>query len=163
MAFHPLTGIFGAGVLIVIFRLENKKIYMKKYVVGFAFTRDGKMIALIEKQKPDWQKGNFNGIGGKIEETDFEPIDAMYREFKEETGVSVHWHPFAIMKGKDWICYCYKAFDNEISKCRTIESEKVEVMAVDTALNVKPIISNLKWLINLALDENAPSFVNVEY
>jgi 8-oxo-dGTP diphosphatase len=57
---------------------------MKCYVVGFAFDSRG-WFAMIEKQHPDWQKGLWNGIGGKIEKDEI-PVDAMVREFHEEAG-----------------------------------------------------------------------------
>ncbi len=40
----------------------------KHYVVTFLFTPDLQKVWLIEKQKPEWQKGCLNGIGGKIED-----------------------------------------------------------------------------------------------
>ena len=60
---------------------------MKQYVLGFAFSRDKKDIILISKLNPEWQKGKLNGVGGKVEFEDASPMDAMYREFKEETGI----------------------------------------------------------------------------
>lgn len=43
---------------------------MKEYVLGFAFNRERTKIVLILKNRPDWQKGKYNGIGGKIEPSD---------------------------------------------------------------------------------------------
>lgn len=60
---------------------------MKKYVVVFLFDKQFENVWLIEKQKPEWQKGCLNGIGGKIEEGEF-PLQAAYRELEEESGVS---------------------------------------------------------------------------
>ena len=37
------------------------------YVLGFAFSKSGQMVLLIWKNKPEWQRGKMNGIGGKIE------------------------------------------------------------------------------------------------
>lgn len=62
---------------------------MKKYVVGFFFTPDMKSVWLITKQKPEWQKGCLNGIGGKIEDTDVDAHAAMIREIKEEADVNL--------------------------------------------------------------------------
>lgn len=55
-----------------------------KYVIGFAFVGDD--VLLIQKTKPDWQAGRFNGVGGKIEAHEH-PHVAMHREFMEETGI----------------------------------------------------------------------------
>lgn len=40
---------------------------MKRYVAGFLFNKEGNQVALIEKQRPEWQKFQLNGIGGHIE------------------------------------------------------------------------------------------------
>lgn len=62
---------------------------MKKqeYVVSFIFTPSMAKVWLIEKLKPEWQKGLLNGIGGKIEEGEL-PLEAAYRELKEEAGLT---------------------------------------------------------------------------
>ena len=39
----------------------------KYYVLGFLFSPDCKRVALIIKNRPDWQAGFLNGIGGKID------------------------------------------------------------------------------------------------
>ncbi len=58
------------------------------YVVGYAFSPDGKEVALIEKLRPDWQAGKYNGIGGKVEPGE-RRCQAMSREFGEEAGVYI--------------------------------------------------------------------------
>ena len=51
---------------------------MNNYVLGFAFNKNFREVLLILKNKPQWQKGLYNGIGGKIEEGEL-PIEAMVR------------------------------------------------------------------------------------
>lgn len=143
---------------------------MINYVVGFAFSRNKKDIVLIEKQKPEWQKGKFNGVGGKVDTEDVSPMAAMIREFKEETGVTiaeaetraaVHggnyadgWHHFATLIFEECNLYCFRAYTNSIYQCGTIEEEKIQVTGVYEALSMLPIIPNLKVLIPMALDED---------
>lgn len=55
------------------------------YVAGFLFSENLLSVALIRKEKPAWQKGCLNAIGGKIEENET-PFEAMKREFTEEAG-----------------------------------------------------------------------------
>lgn len=133
---------------------------MIKYVVGFAFSRNKTEVVLILKQKPDWQAGKLNGIGGKIEELDQSPHHAMSREFAEETGVKIPmilWHRFAVLKGIDYKAelHCFRLFTNRIYLCKSMEQEEIRRMSVDTLFN-HPIIAmnNLKVLIPMALDEN---------
>jgi len=90
---------------------------MKKYVSGLMFSEDRTKVALIRKNKPDWQKCLLNGIGGKIEDSDYvvmpnDSMDAEFsekeaslnsicREFLEETGVTTDcsdWDVFLTMK-----------------------------------------------------------------
>ena len=58
------------------------------YVVGYCFQRDLGAVTLIEKIKPTWQRGKYNGVGGKIEPGETAP-EAMSREFFEEAGVLI--------------------------------------------------------------------------
>jgi 8-oxo-dGTP pyrophosphatase MutT (NUDIX family) len=86
-----------------------------EYVVGFAFDTYGR-VALIRKNRPEWQAGQLNGIGGHVEtaceRSDHinsrhdaacrghleDPYVAMVREFEEETGRRVEgWQKFVVM------------------------------------------------------------------
>ena len=57
-----------------------------RYVVSFIFSPDFERVWLIEKQRPAWQKGYLNGIGGKIEEGE-SAFHAAHRELHEEAGI----------------------------------------------------------------------------
>lgn len=125
---------------------------MKKYyVAGFLFSEDYSKIVLIRKNKPAWQAGALNGVGGKIELSDDSPLMAMIREFKEETGMEVKsWVEFCKLTGKDFEVYFFKA-TGDISKVQTMEEEKIETH--DTSyVYAEELIQNLHWLIPLALD-----------
>lgn len=56
------------------------------FVVVLPFNADRSQLVLIEKTRPKWQKGLYNGPGGHIEPNEF-PVDAAVRELHEETGV----------------------------------------------------------------------------
>ena len=70
-----------------------------QYVLIFAFNA-GKVL-LRMKQKPDWQSGKWNGLGGTVEPQDREFAEDMYttvytaqmaaagRKFDDETGLEV--------------------------------------------------------------------------
>lgn len=124
------------------------------YCLGFLFDDRGFQVALILKQKPAWQAGKYNGIGGKVEDTE-SPFDAMVREFREEAGVLVEdWYAFAVMDGSDFSVTCYRAFSSEaLAKVRSMEREKVKVFPLPI---VGKCMRNLSWLIPLALDRDTP-------
>lgn len=122
---------------------------MKTYVCGFAFGDDGK-VALIQKARPDWQKGLLNGIGGHVEEGEL-LHDAMEREFLEETGARVSdWELFATIIAPGYNCHFYRAFDVSLEELRTTTDE--EVFLVDAFALPENTIFNLRWLIPLAWD-----------
>jgi 8-oxo-dGTP pyrophosphatase MutT (NUDIX family) len=75
-----------------------------QYVLGFAFSEDLEYLLLIEKKRPKWQAGKLNGIGGKIDDNE-EPLDAMVREFKEETTISIppfRWKEYGHIAGPNY-------------------------------------------------------------
>lgn len=56
---------------------------MKSYCLGFVFY--DRKVLLLRKNRPKWQAGKLNGLGGHIEDNE-SPWSAMQREFQEETG-----------------------------------------------------------------------------
>lgn len=130
------------------------KTEITKYVAGFLFDETCEGVALILKQKPEWQKGLFNGIGGKVEEGEtFE--QAMEREFEEETGVIIfhdEWKPLCEIAGQDYVVKFYYGITDKLANCQTMEGEKVVIIAPEDLHNWK-VIENLRWLIPLAIDK----------
>jgi 8-oxo-dGTP diphosphatase len=133
-----------------------------RYVCGFAF--HGRGVVLIQKVKPEWQAGKFNGVGGKIESGET-PEQAMAREFKEETGVNSHpsdWEVFAqcVFRGADVIFL--RAFDEAFRFARTVTPEHVVHWSVDGLPD--NLIPNLRWLIPLALhNEPGREIIHINY
>ncbi len=130
-----------------------------RYVVGFAFTRSNKCVLLIEKTRPEWQKGKWNGIGGHIE-GDETPMEAMKREALEETGISsdFKWEHYATMRGEDFECF---VFAGRISEPPTAASDTGERLYVwPLPLKGLPRIANLHFLIEAALVRD--SFKHIE-
>lgn len=123
-----------------------------RFVLGFLFSEDGARVAAIIKKRPAWQAGALNGLGGKIEPGE-KPLDAMNREFREEAGVYVGlWTRFAELYGKDFEIIVFRAFsDASLHRVHTAGDESVVVIPIADAL-AEPRLSNLSWLIPLALD-----------
>ena len=128
---------------------------MLSYVTGFLFSEDLTHVVLLEKQSPTWQKGLFNGVGGKIEKGETS-IKAMSRECKEETGVTIpesKWKCFAhLTNPKYFELDIYFAISDLALTAKTMEKEKIHIFKTNDI--PKNIIPNLQWLIPMALDEN---------
>ncbi len=136
--------------------MNNLEFDNNYYTLGFLFSEDKKSVVLIEKTKPEWQKGLLNGVGGKIEELEM-PNYTIVREFKEETKATTFlsdWTLFANMIGEDFHVACYVAFNQKaFDDAKTNTEEKVYKVKIKD-LDFSKCVSNLSWLIPMALDEN---------
>lgn len=125
---------------------------MLRYVCGFYFNEDATKVALIRKNRPDWQAGKLNGIGGKCEEDDLTIWCSMVREFDEEAGVltdSNRWTWFHSEGEPDeWLCYFFYS-TGDLSRLRTMTDEVIEIHNVDDIFSL-PVIENLKHMIPTA-------------
>lgn len=60
----------------------------KQYVVILLFNEQHDRVLLIRKNRPQWQAGKLNGLGGKVEPSET-PHHAATRELKEEAMIIV--------------------------------------------------------------------------
>lgn len=128
----------------------------KKYVAGFMFSPDFENVVLIEKNKPEWQKGKYNAIGGKIEDGE-SPHNAMVREFEEETGIvtqTIDWNWLCCIGDENykvWFYWC--SAENWESHLSTTDEEVFHLPVKDLHTVRHYLIENLAWLIPLAIDK----------
>lgn len=130
------------------------------YTLGFAFSADRSKVVMIEKKTPAWQAGKLNGIGGKLEPGET-AIDAMCREFMEECGVRTEpqdWHYFTKIIGRFGNVFCYRMFDDKVLAAKTLLAEEVKIMDVSLDSFRQNSMTNIPWLLGIALDESQPIF-----
>ena len=133
-----------------------------RYVMGFAFNERRTSVMLIEKRHAENPRliGRLNGIGGKVEAGERD-IDAMCREFKEETGLVTaedSWRAYGELVTDYGATVVLFRFISD--KVLSIEGkgptdEPVMNYPVDrlVAHYFTRIMPNLAYLIPLALDE----------
>ena len=103
---------------------------MKHYTIGFVFNKAKDAVLLIKKRKPSWQAGYWNAPGGKIEQNET-PLQAICREFREETGV-VHAFEHALT----FVCPSGTVFVfSAISDHEEIMFEQLEIEQLELATN----------------------------
>jgi len=131
---------------------------MTDYVLGFAFNESMKQVVLVKKNRPDWQAGKYNGIGGKIEEGEC-ATDAMVREFKEETNVyikHVEWKDFGYIYGlhnkESFRIWCFRTVTNDVLQVETTTDEEIFVMPVSDALRLT-LVPNAAIMLTTALSD----------
>jgi 8-oxo-dGTP diphosphatase len=132
---------------------------MKRYVLGFCFSRDLTKVVLIQKTRPEWQAGRLNGIGGHIEDGET-PKMAMYREYREEADWNSHleWTSFGKLRNNEWEVHLFWAISDRTPHISMVSEEgKVASHKTSTVLD-KPTsegaapLPNLRYLIPMALN-----------
>ena len=132
-----------------------------KMTVGFIFNNDLSKVLLIKKNRPEWQDGFLNGVGGHmrpLEENrnDFEAC--WIREVKEETDLRIDksnitriGRIFSTNNGIIVVMYAYRLSKSEEStyKCEQMTDEEITWFNVDDLPKLKTI-ANLQHLIPLA-------------
>jgi 8-oxo-dGTP diphosphatase len=124
------------------------------YVAGFAFDEPGDHVLLVEKRRPAWQAGKLNGIGGKVEPGEL-PVEAMAREFEEETGVATtegEWREFAVVTtDKSRVhMFAVRLPRGRVETAKTTTDERIRVVLTGE-LHEWTTLPNLAWLVPMAL------------
>lgn len=128
---------------------------MKRYCLGFYFAQN--CVLLIHKNRPDWQKGKVNGIGGSVEAGET-AMCAILREFKEETGqetMGFQWKRVCTLVTEDRSeVFVFAAFGD-----RLFVPVQTDELCKWYPIKQMPdnIIPNLRWLVPVCL-ENAIHF-----
>lgn len=117
-------------------------------------------VLLIEKKKPAWQAGRLNGVGGKIEGVET-PVQAMVREFEEETSVKTtaeDWKMKVHLKGPDYEVFFFAA---NVHRIKGVGQPTEEIPRIVSAKHPPlyndadgrgAILYNLRWLLPLCGD-----------
>jgi 8-oxo-dGTP diphosphatase len=122
-----------------------------EYVVGFRIDPNKGRVVLVRKEKPAWQRGFLNGVGGKIEEGET-PEQAISREFWEEAGVEVtDWEKTIVLTGEKFQVSFFRSF-GDVESVRAMTDEKIVVHHIGD-LSALAVIPNLRWLIPMQLDD----------
>lgn len=126
-----------------------------EYVCAFAFDEERKNVALVRKARPDWQRGRWNGIGGKVEPHETAGL-AVRREFREETGLDISgWRHFATLTATPTgqVIHFFEVTTPALHMVRTATDEKIKVHEV-ARLRFEKCVTSVAWLIPLACDTN---------
>ena len=91
------------------------------YVVGIV--TDGSKILLLRKNNPDWQKGLYNGVGGKVD-LDETPFEAIIRECQKEVGLEIsNWseiETIPLQSGVDLTYFFAVIEEEELKKAQSL-------------------------------------------
>jgi 8-oxo-dGTP diphosphatase len=127
----------------------NRKFSVNRYVVGYLINSHTNEVCLIKKNRPPWQKGRLNGVGGHIEAGE-SPQEAMTREFFEEAGVTINWRQFLVVTGNGYELFCFtaKTDNTNLMNIHTVTDEIIGWYSIESLPD--NILPNLKWIIPMA-------------
>ena len=128
------------------------------YVLGFALEAGRPYpwgaVLLIRKQRPEWQRGFLNGLGGHVE-TGETALEAIRREFREEAGGMVEkWTHQVVLKDVEhdahvdvFHAFLARADLEMLAQFQPPGGESLQLHVVEYALRTQRCIPNLAWLI----------------
>lgn len=124
---------------------------LTKYVVIFVFDAHDHVL-LISKNRPDWQAGRLNGVGGHMEGNET-PAQAMSRELREETGIDIdptNVVVYAILNSDKNLVYFGYAYSRTTTLHPQALTDEVPVLLPISSLDHHAVLNNLHWLIPMA-------------
>jgi 8-oxo-dGTP diphosphatase len=144
------------------FRKDKNKPEIISYVVGYLFSEDTLQVLLIRKNRPTWQAGRLNGVGGHIEPGE-SPEEAMCREFKEETGERYYrWKHTITLLGPTFKVYYFRgrsdAVIEKIMGRETYPTDELPELHGVGAIPQEELVRSCVWTIPLSNDESGVVF-----
>ena len=95
---------------------------------------DNKEILLLKKNNPDWQKGLYNGIGGKVE-LNTTALETIIKKCQEELGVNIsNWIELdseISSSGIEIVYFLTTLNEGEIKKLQSQTDERAELFSIN--------------------------------
>lgn len=123
---------------------------MNLYTMGFVLNSRMDKVLLCLKDK-DEVKG-WNGIGGKIEETDRSPSAAMSREAFEEAGIVASFLHRITYIGSFGVVYIFLTVFNGNFPDETDTGEPMSLFRIDSL--PESVSNDIRWMLPLSMDSN---------
>lgn len=121
-----------------------------RYVLGFIFNSDYSEVLLIQKNRPDWQKGKLNGIGGHLEEGE-NARSAVSREVHEESSLLILSDNWSYVIDAEWengeMSVFTVRYEKDMKDAKSMTDEVVGWF--DLFQLPENVIPNLQWMIPL--------------
>lgn len=141
--------------------IQNLKDTTPIYASCLLVSPSRESMLLIRKNRPDWQAGQLNIIGGHVEQNE-DPKEAAIREVLEEVGFFLdpdEVAPFCVLDtltpGPARVYFfvaeveCIHAFTQKTD-------EEPVVVDIDYVVDAPDVIPNLKYLVPMAVDKDHP-------
>ncbi len=130
------------------------------YSCGLVFNQNNSKLAMIKKNRPWWQKGRYNGVGGKVEGLE-SYVECMIRETKEEMGIDTKeqdWCSLGRLTSEEYNVMFFAIFGVDIYTLKQITDEEIYIINIKHIFDINNdvynlIMPNIRTAIGLALDK----------
>jgi 8-oxo-dGTP pyrophosphatase MutT (NUDIX family) len=137
---------------------------INRYVCGFIFDQEQRLVLLIKKKRPHWQFNRLNGVGGRVEGNET-TTEAMKRECVEETGLLIAekaWRYFAVLKTEGVEVHFFSTEVKTLELPQPLKGDERPIWSnVGSLKHLANVQHDLLYLVPMALDERGP-FAEIE-
>ena len=126
----------------------------RKFTLGFIFDSASRHVLLVHKERPEWQKGKVNGVGGKYESG--EGAEAcIQRETQEETTLEIpesNWvYVGVIHQEKGDVDVLAARYRGSMEDAKRNDDEEIGWFPIDAL--PENVMTNVSWLVPLSLEK----------
>lgn len=131
---------------------------MRTYCAAYMLSREpaARSGLFVRKNRPGWQAGKLNAIGGSIEEGE-SPIEAQIREIFEETGLVITPSQCQLMlvligPKQAYRVYFFRIYlDEEFMKTAVTKTDEAIEMHIIDSLDLATCVPNLRWMLPMVI------------
>lgn len=100
--------------------------------MGYVVAPDGKHVALLKKNRPEYLQGLWMGVVGKVDEGET-PLQAVRREVFEESSLDIdEWKFIKVIENPERPCDIHVFFAvHDLTHAKTMTDEEVRVTRLD--------------------------------
>jgi 8-oxo-dGTP pyrophosphatase MutT (NUDIX family) len=92
---------------------------------------------MVFKNRPVFLANLYNFVGGKIEESDANPVSAAFRETLEESNIITDPEYFGKVEGDGYVIHLCRSFTSNIFNAKTMEDEEIEIIDINEITNLQ--------------------------
>ncbi|ASV44417.1 hypothetical protein PBI_SCTP2_402 [Salicola phage SCTP-2] len=130
-----------------------------QYVLNVIMNENRDRVLLIRKNRPKWQKGKYNFVGGKVEDNENE-FEAVIRETKEECDLYIYPQLIGTIKSNDFTVYVYRSIINNLYDVQQQTDESLAIFNEDSWDSLRKLgVENVSEILEICAKQKPQYFI----